>query len=61
MGGNTEEGDVVPIELVKGDERDGLVLGRSVHYAEDFFGESLYNSVRMIISVTSVHFTKKCT
>ncbi len=36
--GNAEEEGVVFFKLVRGDEGDGLVLARSVHFAEDLLG-----------------------
>jgi len=51
--GNAEEEGVVFFELVRGDEGDGLVLPGSVHFAEDFLGESLFDSVWVIVNVYS--------
>jgi len=43
-GGDAEEEGVVFLELLGGDERDGVGLTGSVHLAEDFLRESLFDS-----------------
>ena len=43
-GGDTEEEGVVFLELLGGDEGDGVGLAGGVHFAEDFLGEGLFHS-----------------
>ena len=44
-GGDAEEEGVVFLELVGGDEGDGVGLAGGVHFAEDFLGEGFLDSV----------------